>query len=797
MKTPKIRPVQSEDALLQQLKSTEESVAAVDAPTTPEVTESPEEAAIFDAAIQHETQMQEQYGKSPTTAAALGAARVGTFGISDQLLTTPLKVLGNKPLVTPEALREYTDRNKAATYTGQALGLIAPTLATGGASLAAKGVGVLGAGVKAMNVAGSLTEKGLVRLLQSTGNPLLTAKIIQKTIPSVAGSAVSGSLYSAGELISEDALGTKEFNAENLLAAVGSGAIFAGVAGGAFGTLEAVIPMIRKGGEEIVGKLGGKFKSSLDPVENALDLVGVSEKAKRIMMKNNPQQAAALPEFLAEEVKMGRLTTTTDLKNGFTAVKDDARDKVSSVLNRVEEIAKNDPDILVTQESVYNRVLGKINEFLEGKKSMLEMGKVLALKKETEQLIASSENKLFNPLELDAYRREIDSKINWKVLATDQTEFNKVAKGVRRVLREETDNIADRASARAVSDADKTLYADLKSNLKRESMALEMLPYVEKKLDKAKLINFSDLVLGGAAAGISATSGDSSPLGMGVGIVAGKKFLQSDFLRKHIILSQIEKTNQTVTKGIEKAVSGAIFDPASAAKTSSINVMLSTAYARPNFDGKKPENKNAALNNVRENLTRIKTDPDFLQEKLYKSTLRLSKHTPEISQIIQQRIVATADFLDSKVPKNNNINGALDFKRPSWQPSSVELAKFERYLEAAEHPLNVLGDIKSGSVSPEQVETLKTLYPDLYSRIQTEVMNQIGKAEGIPYSKRLQLGLLLDIPADASLNPEYIKKLQSTFAEQKPSEPKMTATGLQKLKGPEVASDVEKIQTRK
>ena len=81
--------------------------------------------------------------------------------------------------------------------------------------------------------------------------------------------------------------------------------------------------------------------------------------------------------------------------------------------------------------------------------------------------------------------------------------------------------------------------------------------------------------------------------------------------------------------------------------------------------------------------------------------------------------------------------------------------------------MSALEDLESGRLSREKVEAIREIYPNLYSRIQEQTMEYITKnADNISYSKRLQLGVLLDIPSDTSLVPQNMIKLQQTFTPQ-------------------------------
>jgi len=748
------------------------------------VIETTEPSAEDIAAVEEDIAREKKYGGQPVKAALAGAARGLTFGISDQALV-------KSGLVDPQTLRELEERNKAASVTGEAAGVVLPSIATLGATapVSAAGVAVRGAAAAGKAVE-ELTAKSLGKLITQTGNKKLATEILKKSLPKVAGSAVEGGFYGAGQLISEDALGTQEFNAENLLASVGTGAIIGGLAGGAFGSLEAIVPTVKKGGALSVGK----GKAYLDPETAALELSGLSPAKITKMRQVNPQLVKDLPEFYRKEAELGLLTTDRKLTEVVSNIKEKAGQEIGNILKKVEDVSARAPEILPTKKSIYTKIISDLDEnFLNKYKNVPEYADKLApirkIRNSYNELASSAEG-VFKPIELNNLRKELDAVIKYDKIPGTISLAEKANKGTRNILRNEIDTIADKASQNTNLADEQSLFNQLKEQNKRFSIATTILPHLEGKLDKQKLFNNMDMLKGAGLIGVLHETGAA--------IAAGMKLAESDIARRFKILTQIEKTNQKVSKDINKSVKDYIKLPKKAAVPTSVNILMNTAYGRENIDGKKPNSKLEAFKNMQTNFSNIKKDPDALFDKMNINTLRLSKHAPNTFTAITGNIMNAMTFLQEKMPKDPRQQGAFDFRRAPWEPSSTQLAKFERYVEAVEHPLNILKDIESGSVSPEQVETLATVYPDLYSRIQREVMDQITTSnEPVPYSKRLQLGLLLNIPTDSSLNGPAIAQLQTAFAPvQEQTQSSIPGSNIGKLDVADISTQIEKVQTR-
>jgi hypothetical protein len=140
------------------------------------------------------------------------------------------------------------------------------------------------------------------------------------------------------------------------------------------------------------------------------------------------------------------------------------------------------------------------------------------------------------------------------------------------------------------------------------------------------------------------------------------------------------------------------------------------------------------------------------------------RDTPMIGSALASQFAKTAQFLQSKVPSDPIMAQSITAGRSPWEPSDYELAKFERYVEAAEDPERVLTKIASGSVSPEHIETLKVLYPSTYQRLQDGVMDAIMKPNTkLSYEQRINIGSLLDIPTDPTLQTSFVTAMQANY----------------------------------
>jgi hypothetical protein len=187
-------------------------------------------------------QDEDRYGSgvgNALKAAAAGAARGSTFGLSDQFLTGALGV-------DPHTLQALKTHQAFASAAGEVAGvagsaLLAPELSP---------VGMLGK-------AGQAVAEGVAPAVQG----ITGSQIAAQTLSRAAGAALEGAGFGAGQGISEKALGDADLNAQKFLAHVGFGAMFGGALGGALGLGSELAPKVIGASQKVLDQ----FQEKLEP----------------------------------------------------------------------------------------------------------------------------------------------------------------------------------------------------------------------------------------------------------------------------------------------------------------------------------------------------------------------------------------------------------------------------------------------------------------------------------------------------------------------------------------------------
>lgn len=247
--------------------------------------------------------------------------------------------------------------------------------------------------------------------------------------------------------------------------------------------------------------------------------------------------------------------------------------------------------------------------------------------------------------------------------------------------------------------------------------------------------------------------------------LAAGQMLASKFNKFSAIQKMTQKTDEQISSGAAsifgKAVKGAALN-------------LSTK-SQGSFDDKAKRISELAMN------------PDALGQHLQNHTTAIEDVAPNISQSFQHGMVASVNFLNSKLPK-----APPQFMLShTWEPSDLQKQKFNQYYEAVQNPVGILKQVKMGSLTSAAMEAVDATHPALLQEMRQKVMANMDQAKAmkLPYSVKLSLAQFLGHPLDSSMMPSVAIANQATFNmptknEAQGNQPRhrSTQSGLSKLK---------------
>lgn len=133
---------------------------------------------------------------------------------------------------------------------------------------------------------------------------------------------------------------------------------------------------------------------------------------------------------------------------------------------------------------------------------------------------------------------------------------------------------------------------------------------------------------------------------------------------------------------------------------------------------------------------------------------------PEYASAFSMTGLRAVEYLNSIKPRQERL-GIMDKPLPL---SSDQKTAYERQVSNVQQPLMVMQHIKDGTLIPEDVQTIKAVYPELYGQMVQQLTNAMIEASAknhiVPFATRQTLSLFLGTPLDAALTPQGIMSAQ-------------------------------------
>lgn len=157
------------------------------------------------------------------------------------------------------------------------------------------------------------------------------------------------------------------------------------------------------------------------------------------------------------------------------------------------------------------------------------------------------------------------------------------------------------------------------------------------------------------------------------------------------------------------------------------------------------------------------SSPESLRRAMGPELEALAAEAPETAAAIEAALGRAAAFLQSKLPTMEPPGpfGGGGYVNP------LEVDRWLRYRGAVVKPGAVVGRLYTGTITHEDVEALRAVYPKHYEQLARGVMDALADAadsgRAVPYESRVALGRLLDLPLDPAQAPDRIAAVQAMF----------------------------------
>lgn len=683
-------------------------------------------------------------------------ARVGSFGLSDAVIGGALEAAKGKEFADAERERMLA-RQRQLSPIGKGIGL------AGGIGLTAGlGVGRLGGAAEGLVARGlgraGLAGEGIAQSALSSG-----ARI-------AAGGAVEGAAMGAGTALSEAALapgGDYDGLAQKLWAGAKHGAAFGAGAGAFLGT--------GAGALGAASRRGLKFLTGPGGVKRLLESVS-DEATTRAVGGLSPTDVSKLggEEGIAALARQVRGHTLDDGSKVFTAgaSKERIAEQLAKATGEVGEklgaLRREVSDAIETAGRADLRP--ELGTFFQGVDDFVAAAakgpRALAQRAERAAAQVEGLRKLWQAggatlEDVAAYRVQLDKVLRPKPVGGGL----RVAKAnaeeltaVRDMLESHVAESVERGIAEFLP-AQAAAYSPLKLRYKALTSFNQLAERnAGRELARNRMAPFETFsTIGGGLASLA--TGNVLPVLGGIGIGAARHLYSARGESTVAVLADMLARSQNRT-------------------SSALNKFFAAGKAAPRKalgagavdDIRASHSRTAEALRVREGEVladayrkRLREIQDF--DPMRMEVGAVAKDAPGTATGLVAARVRARDFLLEKAPRELLGDDPLQPHLKKPVPSRPELEKFARYMRTVDDPLSVLDDMNDGRLTKEQVEALRVVYPAVYADLEKRVVEKLtDSTERVPYLKRVQLGLLLGIPTDKSLQPERIAMTQAIYA---------------------------------
>lgn len=165
---------------------------------------------------------------------------------------------------------------------------------------------------------------------------------------------------------------------------------------------------------------------------------------------------------------------------------------------------------------------------------------------------------------------------------------------------------------------------------------------------------------------------------------------------------------------------------------------------------------------IRRAVEKANSDPSVVADTV---AARVGSTHPKLTGAVTETTVRGVQYLASRLPPSKADPYAL---QPQFDDkdrvSDAERSSFLRAAEAVANPTMVLEEARKGTLTRDHVEAVKAVYPNLYDEMRVAVMESlVSSRTKTSYARRIQLGILLDLPTDKTLSPDFQKAIQGTY----------------------------------
>jgi hypothetical protein len=510
--------------------------------------------------------------------------------------------------------------------------------------------------------------------------------------------------------------------------------------------------------DQVIRSITGNYVKSSRLVERAEQMAPGFRKEFADWVEKNVPAKAGRPNLAATFDDELKLSAVQELRQ-------EAGERIGASLEALD--AANTgvvPDMAKVMEHIDNEVLAKMGRTpgmrpiaREVRAYLDEFAPYLPGKaaNETERLPLSFR-------EMHAARAFLDSEVI-RYGAVKDTARTEAFQQIRDILEKELIRAGDEAAAKAGSEF-KNAYVAAKKDYRFAATAEEALTNKVAHGHKNNVFSITDPLWSGVGASVGGLPG--AVVGGALNQLrrrAGNE-IAAVTLRNMARIEGIQGVADRVVTKLDVGIDRVIRAGEAAASAPSRTTSAARAVRRTVVETTTKATREREYQRTVSSVRAAASDQRATAERVEQALGPVAAAAPNVSRDAVSTVLRGATFLQQKIPvaalRADSVSPHLDEPRAS----ADEQARFLRYARAVNDPQTVVDDMAQGKLTREAAEAVRVVYPRLYQQMQTTALRRLAELrKPMGYPQRVQLSILLGVPADPSLSPDALSQLQGTY----------------------------------
>lgn len=192
------------------------------------------------------------------------------------------------------------------------------------------------------------------------------------------------------------------------------------------------------------------------------------------------------------------------------------------------------------------------------------------------------------------------------------------------------------------------------------------------------------------------------------------------------------------------------------------------------FGDGEPKQRTAQFRRAAGRISELASNSAQRQEAVQSLVAPFADAAPVTAAAVASKATAAIDYLNSILPAGADPRGFTPHLN-RFEASAAEMARWGLAYRTVMQPMSVFDDLRRGTLTFQQTDALKAVYPEIYAQIQQATLElMMDRQVPVPYNKAVQLDLLCGLQGagEPSMSPGFLQRVASLGQQAPGAEPR-------------------------